>query len=73
MSNTPTPSGSGTTTPSRFASQTGTIEDVLSTQTVGLVNLAEFKKRRAELLEQKEREAARRGGLTGVATSSGEA
>ncbi|RPA83390.1 XAP5-domain-containing protein [Ascobolus immersus RN42] len=73
MSNTPTPSGSGTTTPSRFASQTATIDDVLSTQTVGLVNLAEFKKRRAELLEQKEREVARRGGLIGAATSSGEA
>ena len=42
----------------RFTSQNETLEDVLKSQTVGLVNLSDFKKRRAELLEQKEREAA---------------
>ncbi|KAF3904970.1 hypothetical protein AA313_de0200554 [Arthrobotrys entomopaga] len=41
----------------RFTSQNETLEDVLKSQTVGLVNLSDFKKRRAELLEQKEREA----------------
>lgn len=72
MSNPPTQSGAATPAPARFASQSATIDDVLSTQTVGLVNLAEFKKRRAELLEQKEREAARRGGLVS-STIGGEA
>lgn len=46
---------------SRFTKTTETLEDALKTQTVGLVRLSEFKKRRAELLEQKEREAAERG------------
>src|SRR4051812_45713417 len=38
----------------RFTSQNETLEDVLKLQTVGLVHLSDFKKRRAELLEQKE-------------------
>ncbi|KAJ6259413.1 hypothetical protein Dda_6315 [Drechslerella dactyloides] len=42
----------------RFTAQNETLEDVLKSQTVGLVHLSDFKKRRAELLEQKEREAA---------------
>jgi protein FAM50 len=50
------PSGSSTPN-SRFTSQTKTAEDLLSTQTVGLVNLSDFRKRRAEALEQKERDA----------------
>lgn len=41
----------------RFTSQSKTAEDLLSTQTVGLVNLSDFRKRRAEVLEQKERDA----------------
>jgi hypothetical protein len=50
--------GSGTSTPNpRFTSQTKTAEDLLSTQTVGLVALSDFRKRRAEALEQKERDA----------------
>ncbi|KAF8436750.1 XAP5, circadian clock regulator-domain-containing protein [Terfezia claveryi] len=62
MSNPPSTSASGTTTPtSRFTKTTETLEDVLKTQTVGLVHLSEFKKRRVELLEQKEREAHERG------------
>ena len=69
MQNNPTPtsaSGSGTNTPTtRFTGTTETLEDVLKTQTVGLVHLSEFKKRRVELLEQKEREAAERGRIAG--------
>ncbi|RDL39818.1 Uncharacterized protein BP5553_04158 [Venustampulla echinocandica] len=49
---------SGASTPNpRFTSQTKTAEDLLSTQTVGLVNLSDFRKRRAEAIEQKERDA----------------
>ncbi|KUJ16255.1 XAP5-domain-containing protein [Mollisia scopiformis] len=49
---------SGTSTPNpRFTSQRKTAEDILSTQTVGLVNLSDFRKRRAEVIEQKERDA----------------
>ena len=55
MASTP-PSGSSTPNP-RFTSQTKTAEDLLSTQTVGLVALSDFRKRRAEALEQKERDA----------------
>lgn len=47
---------SGASTP-RFVSQNATAEDLLKTQTVGLVNLSDYKKRRADVLEQKEREA----------------
>ncbi|RPB23847.1 XAP5-domain-containing protein [Terfezia boudieri ATCC MYA-4762] len=62
MSNPPSTSASGTTTPtSRFTKTTETLEDVLKTQTVGLVHLSEFKKRRVQLLEKKEREAHERG------------
>ena len=46
---------SGNTTPSaatdRFSTQTQNPEDVLKSQTVGLVHLDEFRKRRAEALE----------------------
>ncbi|KAI4134900.1 MAG: hypothetical protein LQ347_001136 [Umbilicaria vellea] len=45
------------TTASRFKSQAPTAEDLLQSQTVGLVHLSDFRKRRAEALEQKEREA----------------
>ena len=45
-------------TPNRFTSQASTAEDLLKSQTVGLVHLSDFRKRRAEALEQKEREAA---------------
>lgn len=41
----------------RFTSQASTAEDLLKSQTVGLVHLSDFRKRRAEVLEQKEREA----------------
>ena len=63
------PSGSSTPNP-RFTSQTKTAEDLLSTQTVGLVNLSDFRKRRAEALEQKERDAQESllGGSSGRAT-----
>ena len=55
------PSSGANTPTSRFTKTSETLEDVLKTQTVGLVHLSEFKKRRVELLEQKEREAAERG------------
>lgn len=38
--------------PSRFASSGHTAEDLLKEQTVGLVHLSDFRKRRAEALEQ---------------------
>lgn len=41
----------------RFTAQASTAEDLLKSQTVGLVHLSDFRKRRAEALEQKEREA----------------
>jgi protein FAM50 len=43
--------------PSRFTSQNQNTSQLLSTNTVGLVNLSDFRKRRAEVLEQQEREA----------------
>lgn len=42
---------------SQFASQSWTAEDLLKSQTVGLVHLSDFRKRRVEALEQKEKEA----------------
>lgn len=36
----------------RFASSTHTAEDLLKQQTVGLVHLSDFRKRRAEAIEQ---------------------
>ncbi|KAF8543519.1 XAP5, circadian clock regulator-domain-containing protein [Trichophaea hybrida] len=44
--------------PYRFSNHNDTLEDALKNQTVGLVHLADFKKRRAELAEQRDREAA---------------
>lgn len=41
----------------RFTSQNKTTQERLSTNTVGLVALSDFRKRRAEVLEQQEREA----------------
>ncbi|MCJ1318892.1 hypothetical protein MMC15_004224 [Xylographa vitiligo] len=46
-----------TSPPSRFTPQNSTAEDLLKAQTVGLVHLSDFRKRRAEALEQREREA----------------
>ncbi|KAK6579702.1 hypothetical protein PZA11_007938 [Diplocarpon coronariae] len=62
---------SGASTPNpRFTSQTRTAEDLLSTQTVGLVNLSDYRKRRAEAIEQKERDVqdAVLGAVSGRAT-----
>lgn len=44
-------------TPRLFAGQSASAEEMLKSQTVGLVHLSDFRKRRAEVLEQKEREA----------------
>lgn len=51
-------SRSGTPANSRFTAQAETAEDLLKSQTVGLVHLGDFRKRRAEALEQKERSAS---------------
>ncbi len=48
---------SGTSTPRSFTNQTASTEDLLKSQTVGLVHLDDFRKRRAEVLEQREKEA----------------
>jgi protein FAM50 len=45
---------SETPTPNRFASSAHDAEDLLKSQTVGLVHLSDFRKRRAEALEQSE-------------------
>lgn len=54
---------SGTSTP-RFASSGHTAEDLLKEQTVGLVHLSDFRKRRAEALEQS-------GASSGASTPTG--
>jgi protein FAM50 len=48
-------SRNGTPATGRFASQAATAEDLLKAQTVGLVNLNDYRKRRAEAMELKER------------------
>ncbi|KAL8931727.1 MAG: hypothetical protein Q9211_006769 [Gyalolechia sp. 1 TL-2023] len=52
----------------RFTSQGATAEDLLKSHTVGLVHLTDFRKRRAEALEQKERET--HGGSLGRFTAA---
>jgi hypothetical protein len=51
-------SRSGTPATSRFTTQAATPEDLLKEQTVGLVHLNDFRKRRAEALERKDRAAS---------------
>ncbi|EAW06746.1 FAM50/XAP5 family protein [Aspergillus clavatus NRRL 1] len=53
----PSEQPSQNSTPRSFTSQTVSAEELLKSQTVGLVHLSDFRKRRAEVLEQKEREA----------------
>ncbi len=62
---------SGSSTPRGFTSQVATAEDLLKSQTVGLVNLADFRKRRADALELKEREATS-GEKSGARTPNAE-
>ncbi|KAF5007075.1 hypothetical protein FDECE_6579 [Fusarium decemcellulare] len=52
---------------SRFTPQNKTTHERLSTHTVGLVALSDFRKRRAEVLEQQEREA-REAAFSGTST-----
>ncbi|KAG6012302.1 hypothetical protein E4U41_005363, partial [Claviceps citrina] len=52
---------------SRFTPQNRSTHERLSTTTVGLVALSDFRKRRAELLEQQEREA-REAAVSGTST-----
>ena len=59
---------------SQFAAQSTTAEDLLRAQTVGLVKLDDFRKRRAEVLELKEREArdaSARGSRVGTPATDG--
>lgn len=48
---------SETSTPRSFTGQSISAEEMLKSQTVGLVHLSDFRKRRAEVLEQTSREA----------------
>ena len=73
---------SGQSTPSRFTPQNKTTNERLSTNTVGLVAFSDFRKRRAEVLEQQEREAREAHlaantppdrSLTGTPNNAGEA
>jgi protein FAM50 len=58
-------SRSGTPSNARFTTQAATAEDILKSQTVGLVHLDDFRKRRAEALDLKER------GGSGASTPQG--
>ena len=65
----------GSSTPSTFTSHNTTAEELLKTQTIGLVSLNDYRKRHAEAKEAKEREQEQRlqSGLTsrsGSATPS---
>ncbi|OAA74272.1 XAP5 domain-containing protein [Akanthomyces lecanii RCEF 1005] len=55
-------------TASRFTPQNKTTQERISTNTVGLVALSDFRKRRAEVLEQQEREARDANTATGPST-----
>ncbi|PLB47514.1 XAP5-domain-containing protein [Aspergillus steynii IBT 23096] len=57
MKMAPSENDSHSSTPRSFTGQTASAEELLKSQTVGLVHLSDFRKRRAEVLEQKEREA----------------
>lgn len=57
---------------SRFTPQNKSTHERLSTHTVGLVALSDFRKRRAEVLEQQEREA-REAAISGTASTSASA
>lgn len=50
----------GSSAPSAFTSHATTAEELLKTQTVGLVSLSDYRKRHAEAKEAKEREAEAR-------------
>jgi hypothetical protein len=67
MSNSNPPSGTSTPTP-RFASSGHTAEDLLKEQTVGLVHLSDFRKRRAEALEQTGSSVGASGNGSGAST-----
>lgn len=51
MSGSQSPSG-GSTPNLRFTTQSQSAEEILKEQTIGLVHLSDFRKRRAEALEQ---------------------
>lgn len=62
------PSRSSTPNP-RFTSQSHSAEDLLKEQTVGLVHLSDFRKRRAEAMEQLSRDGTPMG--SGATTPDG--
>lgn len=63
---------SGASTPRTFTAKATTTEDALKSQTVGLVQLADFRKRRADALEQGQQDGGRSGTMTpDVEESSG--
>lgn len=72
-SNSPSEPPSRTGTPvisnQRFTSQAKSAEEILADQTVGLVALSDFRKRRAEANEAKERDA--QGSLLGTSRKNG--
>lgn len=47
------------TSSDRFVGKSDTLEDSLKKQTIGLVRLEDFQKRRAEIEEEKRRQAAK--------------
>ncbi|RYP55873.1 hypothetical protein DL770_010872 [Monosporascus sp. CRB-9-2] len=55
---------------SRFTSQNKTTQERLSSNTVGLVALSDFRKRRAEVLEQQEREAREAASVSASVSAS---
>ncbi len=59
------------TSGSRFTSQNKTTQERLSSNTVGLVALSDFRKRRAEVLEQQEREAREAISVSASASAPG--
>ena len=61
---------SGASTPRAFTAKATTTEDALKSQTVGLVQLADFRKRRADALEHVEQDGGRSGTMTPDAEES---
>lgn len=71
LADMPSNDSTGASTPNaRFTSQATTADDLLSAQTVGLVQLSDFRKRRAEAIDLKEREALESGRATPSTTAS---
>lgn len=70
-SNSPSRSSTPANNTSRFTAQNQSAEDVLKEQTVGLVHLSDFRKRRAEALEQVSRDVTPGTQGSGASTPDG--